>query len=113
MKDYTQEPEDLAIDYAERIKSLSESFTSKAGRDCWNAAELIVWILSDDEPRKAAAMRSLRVALAKEEINAAYKHASQVINDVLCFSGNQPIDGLELASPCSASPSPATPYAQE
>lgn len=113
MKDYTQEPEDVAIDYAERIKSLSESFGSKAGRDCWNAAELIIWILSDDEPRKEKAIQSLRAALAKDIINAAYRHAAQVINDVICINGSQPIVVPESVSQYSANPSPATPCAPE
>jgi hypothetical protein len=106
-------PEDMAIDYAERIKSLSESFGSKAGRDCWNAAELIIWLLSDDEPRKDVAVNALRAALAKDIIDAAYKHAMQVINETICTNGNQPIVGPRLMSQYNASLSLSTPYAPE
>jgi hypothetical protein len=41
-------PEETAIDYAERIKSLSESFVSWRGRDVWNAAEFIIKTLYNE-----------------------------------------------------------------
>ena len=103
--------EDKAIEYAERIKSLSESFTAKEGRDCWNAAELIIWSLCDrDDPRRAIAMRSLRAALAKDIINEAYKHAAQVINEAIArIDAPEPTDPKQMVFPYNGTPSPSTP----